>query len=289
MSTTFQIIYNFGAPLTIVIGYLGLMLWEDRRRSTARGERVPIGEKLLRPAGYGLSQKLDQIRTDFAFDFAGATMCACGIGMALTFPLPFQISVGSAIGFAIAMILALVSCTRKIAAARSYSLGLKGELLVAQWLSEVLADGYRVFHDYPDGAWGNIDHVVVGSGGVFAIETKMRKKRRTFNGKSDFKVFIDGEHLDYGWCKDHEAVGQTRKNAAALAKYLTSATGEPIQVTPVLAIPGWWVEAKTRNDVVALSGRGLPCYIRKLPNVLSASEIQKIAYQVDQKCRDVEV
>ena len=34
-----------------------------------------------------------------------------------------------------------------------------------------LPDGWRVFHDVPDG-WGNWDHIAIGPAGVFAIDTK---------------------------------------------------------------------------------------------------------------------
>lgn len=39
--------------------------------------------------------------------------------------------------------------------------------------------GNRSFHDFPAGKDWNIDHVAVGPGGVFAIETKTRSKRQS--------------------------------------------------------------------------------------------------------------
>src|SRR5687768_1146565 len=53
--------------------------------------------------------------------------------------------------------------------------GFAGERHVAQELSK-LDDRFRVVHDVDIGR-GNVDHVVIGPAGVFAIETKNRRGR----------------------------------------------------------------------------------------------------------------
>lgn len=55
---------------------------------------------------------------------------------------------------------------------RSYQKGLCGERSIMKILSS-LDDSYTVFNDVTlPGTGGNIDHILVGPGGVFAIETK---------------------------------------------------------------------------------------------------------------------
>lgn len=57
---------------------------------------------------------------------------------------------------------------------RNVRLGLFGERAVADELDKLVGSGYRIFHDVPClGATGpfNLDHVVVGKGGVAVIET----------------------------------------------------------------------------------------------------------------------
>ena len=51
------------------------------------------------------------------------------------------------------------------------SLGIKGERVVGQLLETLRVHGYRVFHDIEEEGY-NIDHTVIGPGGVFVIETK---------------------------------------------------------------------------------------------------------------------
>ena len=53
----------------------------------------------------------------------------------------------------------------------NYLAGARGEEAVGRALAELEAIGYRALHDLQT-PYGNIDHVVVGPNGVFAIETK---------------------------------------------------------------------------------------------------------------------
>ena len=62
------------------------------------------------------------------------------------------------------------------------SIGLDAELAVAQELNELMLNGHRVFHDFPADKF-NIDHIVVGESGVYAVETKGRTKPNKKNGQ----------------------------------------------------------------------------------------------------------
>jgi hypothetical protein len=171
-------------------------------------------------------------------------------------------------------------------------LGLRGEQAVAEKLSELAPDGYRSFHDFPAGKDWNIDHVVVGPGGVFAIETKTRSKRKAPPGKKDQEVLYDGKVLEFPWFSNGKAVTQAEASARWLATYLRKATGiESVWVTGLLLIPGWYVSCTTNpqeHAIRAMPETALPKHLRGLPRVLSDQQIQQIAFQVEQKCRDVE-
>jgi len=49
--------------------------------------------------------------------------------------------------------------------------GAEGERETWKALRSLMGDGWRGFHDR-EGEFGNIDHIVVGSGGVFLLDTK---------------------------------------------------------------------------------------------------------------------
>jgi hypothetical protein len=59
--------------------------------------------------------------------------------------------------------------------------GAEGEEVVGQILDELAAGGLHVLHDVSFGR-GNIDHVAIGPGGVFAIETKSYGGRVSLDG-----------------------------------------------------------------------------------------------------------
>lgn len=66
----------------------------------------------------------------------------------------------------------------------SWKKGLDGEILVGRRLALDLPDEYRVIHDLKTD-YGNLDHVVVGPTGVFAVETKNWKGTVTSDGKGE--------------------------------------------------------------------------------------------------------
>src|SRR5689334_11974907 len=105
-------------------------------------------------------------------------------------------------------------------------------------LEQLRAAGYRVFHDVKGGENFNIDHVLVGPGGVFAVETKTRSKPE---GR-DAKVVYDGECVRVdGMEPDRDPVEQARANADRVRDLLREMTGNWIRVRPVVVYPGWWV------------------------------------------------
>jgi hypothetical protein len=55
--------------------------------------------------------------------------------------------------------------------------GARSETAVGLTLELLVADGYRVQHDVEQPGEGNVDHLVVGPGGTFLVETKTRSFR----------------------------------------------------------------------------------------------------------------
>jgi hypothetical protein len=193
--------------------------------------------------------------------------------MALLLPVPF------------------IKITRRLSERANYRLGLDAELAVGRELNFTMREGFYVFHDFPEEK-NNIDHVVVGPYGIFAIETKGRAKPDRGRGAVDAKVIYDGTSLKFpDTVKDTAAITQARKQAATLSKWLGSAVGEPVKVRPALALPGWYVERKKPDDLLLLYGQAQH-FAKALKGngqeVLSESMIKRIVHQLDAKCRDVE-
>ncbi len=192
--------------------------------------------------------------------------------------------------FALAAAGCAVMAWRKLKQIRDYRRGLAGEQAVAEQLHPLFTSGYQIFHDIPGNGKWNIDHVAVGPAGVFAIETKYRTKKPGRNGGRDHKATLDGNRIEFASGDyDAEAAGQARDNTRWLEKELSKATGERVTVGPVVALPGWWVTLKANSDVKVLSGKQVSGFISKKPAKLSDKLIQRISYQLEQRCRDVEI
>ena len=281
-------------PLLVLI----LAMAIDRRRRK-RIEKPPQTEKLLRPPGYSLSIRLDEIQDSFLFDiFWAATPCAfAGASVILTVQLLaarapvlwLAPAVVLLAGFSVAGIWATLRTFRHYWTAQDYRLGLSGEQAVAEALNEVADCGFRAFHDLQTEKLGNIDHVAVGTRGVFLIETKARRRRKSRNGQPEHVVVYDGKMLQFPSGYDAEAVPQAERNARWLSNYLTKKTGENVAVQPLVVLPGWFVEQGKGNfNVKAMNAAFLAGFLRREDEKLEAAQVRRIITALDEKCRDVE-
>jgi len=175
---------------------------------------------------------------------------------------------------------------------RNDRLGYLGERAVGEALIPLVAFGYRVFHDIP--AEGgkrtfNVDHVVVGPNGLFAVETKTRRKGRAREGYEAHKVAYDGHRLIWPWAEDEFGLRNAVDRARWLSEWLNKMTGLGLAAQPVLALPGWYVVAKGIGPVIVVMEKQLEGAIKRAPSrSLTDKEIDQIARLIDARCRDVE-
>lgn len=288
-----------GLPIAVFV-IISLFL-QRRRRAEFKN---PFTGKLLRPPGEALREKIvsmDDEIDNHVMGFFLPCLVAAGFAYSMANRLN-QPGFYWVIGFC--MLLFYGICAYYAfrifsvgALRRDYYLGFLGERAVGEELNQMLAHGYQVFHDIqfegrPGSKGFNIDHVAVGPGGVFSVETKTRRKRvrRGYNSPRN-TVEFDGSKLIYPWGSEVFGIRQARDNAAYLSKWLQEATCEEINAIPILALPGWSVSRIGRSNVLVVSGREICSAFPKdgSRNVLSPEQIKRIAYQLEQRCRNVEV
>jgi hypothetical protein len=83
--------------------------------------------------------------------------------------------------------------------ALNWLIGGRAETAVGQLLDELRVDGWLVLHGYKKDRGGDIDHVVCGPGGAFAIETKSYTFRRRDVGQTAANAAWLKEHLGVRW------------------------------------------------------------------------------------------
>jgi len=166
--------------------------------------------------------------------------------------------------------------------------GYDGGVATGQELNRMMLRGYHVYHDFVAEKF-NIDHIVVGPAGVFAVETKGRAKPVSGNGTADSKVVYDGKCLQFPkWIKV-KPLEQAKNQAQWLERWLSSATGEKTQVRPVLALPGWFVDRTSSEGIPVINPKQFKGIAKPVNGkTLDARRIESIVHQIEQRCRNIE-
>jgi len=277
------------------------MLSEEKEHS-----RSPFSEKLLRPAGESLRLKIDEIRAEIVNHVLtlGLLLMVAGIWPLIIFFLPAvwlivttSVVSGSCLLLAQKRWKVIRPLRTKL---QNYRLGFDGERYVATELEPLIAKGYRVFHDFVfdrnpggDKTTFNIDHIAVGPEGVFAIETKARRKPREAgpDGQAPHKVIFRNGKLRFPSGYETDApLTQAQRNAATLSKWLTGSRNAPVIVTPVVTLPGWYIDRQSQTDFPLLSSKNLAKSLARMNQgpALQPSEIQQISDRIEDQCRDIE-
>jgi len=263
-----------------------------RRALAAR--RSPLTQDLLREPGHALRAQLEDSRLDISAWLMLASvmpvlLLAMHLAQSYLLRAPESILRFVFVG-GLASACIGYGMWRAIGVSRradALKLGLDAELFAGQELDQLMRQGAAVFHDFPAEKF-NVDHIVVAPQGVFAIETKGYSKPNRARGDEDARVEFDGRTLKFPTRTTAKPLEQAERQAQWLAKWLSSATGEPVSAVPVLALPGWFVERKGRGAVRVFSGRELGLLLKARGNQpLSPDQMQRIVHQVEQRCRNV--
>jgi len=256
-------------------------------RHQRRERRSPLTVHLLRSPGDSIKQQIDDLseNIDLYFMFSAITpLLFFTMYLSMHYLGNEKVSWTAllipCIGFMAYFSFKLGSQFKK---RNSMQLGLDCERAVGQELNQLMLDGYRVFHDFPAENF-NIDHVVIGSNGVFAVETKGRAKPI----KGDVNIIYDGQGLKFPTHYEREPLEQAKRQGAWLGKWLTSAVGAKVEAKPVLVFPGWYIERKKPGMLIYNGKNPRSVYKNQGEAILSEEMIQRIAHQVEQRCRDVE-
>jgi len=270
-------------PIAVIYTLLSV----SRRKK--KSKRSPLTRDLLRSPGQSLRDKLNAIIDDinsyigalfigpiaiFAFYSAQPSLYQRSL-----FWLFFSISI--LYGYIFYKLWPLLK------ERNNHKLGLECEMAVGQELNNLMLDGYRVYHDFPAEKF-NIDHIIVGPKGVFAVETKGRAKKAEKGGEAAVTVRYDGTALNFPGWSERQPADQAKSQAAWLSKWLSSAVGEYVPVRPVLAVPGWYLKKESPDNLLLFNGKNPGPLLNAIDGSLSPQLITRIAHQLEQRCRDIE-
>jgi hypothetical protein len=274
----------------VIFGVLGLIHWKDRKK------RLPFTQKILRPPGEslrlrltGLDEKLNDRLVQLMLS-AYSPLLMAGLAALQSIRLTPGILCFFAATAIVSSAWAGYGLRNMFVLRRRCRLGYEGERHVGEALNQLMLAGYRVFHDFlitdkPGTAW-NIDHIVVGRNGVFAVESKTRRKLKGLNGAT---VILGDNWLEYPWGKDRCGLDQASNNAAWLSDWISKTFEKPINVTALLVLPGWFVERRRKLPTTVLSGREVTAQVPKIEGTpLTVDEVRRIAAMIEDRNRTVE-
>jgi len=265
---------------------VGLFLFLRKIDHRAARQTWPFDELKVRPAG----ESTRLVAAEWNEKLLSRMLLAVAVPAVMLVALGSQRAmglVGLGIVLALTTALAIVTLRRTWQALekwRSYNLGFEGERFVGAELDVLARHKFEVCHDVPFGKF-NIDHVLVGPTGVYAVETKTRRKPKEAGRKTNWTVTVHEDAIEYPWGRDRFGLEQAMRNAQTLRKWILDATRETVEVHPVLALPGWMVDRKARNAVMVISARNAAQVFLKGRTVLSDEMIQRIAFQLREKSR----
>ena len=179
---------------------------------------------------------------------------------------------GLAVGGAAGLLVALWSSPPGYV--ENWSGGALGERWTGRELRR-LPVGWVVLHDRWLG-WGNLDHLVIGPGGVFALDTK--------NWPGQVTVTDDGalrvqrlEDPDLAWT-DTGLLRQARGMGLRTSKALGRPDRRGVWAQPVLVMWGRFEQQHVHRDGVdVVAGRNLAAWLRAQPARLSPDRVAVVA------------
>ncbi len=175
-----------------------------------------------------------------------SSIFATGFAAGLTYGRPRSLSIGLA---AVLIPIACVLIWRRTEAYGNrmakerirYLRGAQSEAVIA-WVLEGLGDEWHIFNSLKLESFSDIDHVLVGPGGLYCISTKSH--RGIFTGAPDGLLY-NGKPCDFAQ--------QALRQAMNLKDRIGVAMGSDVPwVQSVLALPFGYIEGDARRDKVWL-------------------------------------
>lgn len=151
---------------------------------------------------------------------------------------------------------------------RAWRIGADAEENVGGRLDRLARSEWLALHDIVLNDEGtNLDHLVIGSAGIFSLNTKHHPKKKVVVTERGFRV--NGYRTSY--------LPAAVSEAAKVAKVLQGHVTFPVFVRPVIVV--WGAELEVRKmppDVSVIRRRDLPKWFKRLPAALPSEQVKEL-------------
>ena len=155
---------------------------------------------------------------------------------------------------------------------RAWRVGAAGEERIGAKLDRLVKHGWRILHSVPVGKGdSDIDHVLIGPGGVFTVNTKNLPGARVWVAR--YQIRVNGRPVNF--------LRNSRFEGERASRLLTRVAGFPVEVVPCLVILTGGgeprVTTKQKPDgVVVLTSWDVPAYFKHRRSVLGPDAVEAI-------------
>ncbi len=203
---------------------------------------------------------------EFARSFVNRMLVAVAVVACLSVPLVLWLGLPALAGPTLVVLVIGVGYRADVVDTLNWHRGARGEEAVGHALGALESRGFRSLHDLDMGR-GNVDHVVAGPTGVFAIETKAWR-RAVYCGK--------GGRLMAGSFDQERAVAQVKREARHVRDRLVAA-GLGRWVSPVIVLTATSLPKGpiTRGPVTVIELSDLERFLVDRPASLSALDVSR--------------
>ena len=286
-------------PAALIFGVAAAyisVLYLVRAWNRSKKEPVSITTNIFRAPGQSAAEKIDGLDSEIARQAALLIALALFLGLIYLCRLyvyksaisPLLIGIVMPAGFGLSVYI-LAKTLKLVKKRRRERLGYKDEIVVGRELDRLISEGNHVYHDVPAEDF-NIDHVVVGRTGIFAVESGARLKPAKTSRLDDATVEYNGQMLMFPSGDDYKTIEQAERQASWISDWISGAVGEPVAARAIVALPGWFVKRTSAEGISVVNPEQFASLFRHIkPRHLSDEMITRIAAEIEQRCRNENV
>ena len=248
--------------------------------------KSPIKAPLLRSAGQSLDEKINGIIDDQVFELVFTPIF---LGLLAGFQwLEWSLDLSiSPWWFTLGCLASALYSYFKIKGVRarlaSLKQGREGERAVGQYLETITDAECKLFHDVVAEDF-NIDHIIISTKGVFAIETKTYSKPS--RGEAIIRHNGDGLYMNKSQFESRDELVQVKAAANWVRKFYEKHLDRRLQVKPVLLFPGWYIKNEGNQDVWVLEPKAFPKYLENAEVIFDKDEVNTLSNALSRFIRD---
>lgn len=244
-------------------------------------KKSPLRKESLRRAGQSLDKRINETIDNKIIFPLWITFVIWVIAIISWLSIYFKISYNPQMFTVVAIIVTIfyiIKIPEAIKNIKNMQLGRDGECIVAESLEELRSIGYKIYNDIVGESF-NIDHVVVGPGGVFTIETKTYRKRVGANPQ----VHYDGNVIKIdGAVYPKDAIQQAKGQMYWLEGFIKDKVKLTMNVIPVVIFPGWFITGNNSSkEVWVLNENSLLTILKNREQLLNQEQINLIASHIE--------